>query len=523
MKIVKYGDDARASLKEGVDLVANAVKVTLGPKGRNVIIEKEFGDPVITKDGVTVARSIFTDDPISSIGCQVVKSVAARTNTLAGDGTTTASVLAQSILTQGLKRLASGVHLIDLKRGVDKAVTEVITYLKSISKEVGDNIEQVATISANNDSEIGKLIADAMKVAGKEGVIMVQESNDSNSKLETIEGLTFKSGYMSPYFTNNKAKLVAELKNPKVLVVGHQITGLHQLDTVLQHIASQNEQLVIIGSSFTDQTILDFIQHRSQGVLDVYVVRAPGFGDEGKEFLKDIAAYCGATALLPEEQVDITRADSSVLGVAKNIKISATETTILEGGGDPSKRILELQGQVNELEGDKKERVRERLGKLTGKAAVISVGAVSEMELGEKKDRVEDALQATKAAVEEGIVVGGGVALLRASEVLNSFKLEGDEQVGVDIIRNAIQEPIKQISFNAGIEGTLVISKVLEKDGSFGYNAKDGTYVDMFEAGIIDPTKVTRVALENASSVAGMLLTTECVVAKKPMTWTSNK
>lgn len=524
-KIIKYDAEAREGLKKGVDALANAVKVTLGPKGRNVVLEKKFGAPGVTKDGVSVAKEIELEDPIENMGAQMVKEVASKTSDLAGDGTTTATVLAQAIITRGLKSVAAGAHLIDLKRGIDRAVAVIVEDLKRQRVEVGDDfekIEQVASISANNDFEIGKLIADAMKVVGKEGVITVEEAKGTETYLDTVEGMQFDRGYLSPYFVTDTEKMIADLDNPYILIYDKKISSMKDLLPVLEKVAQSGRPLVIISEDLDGEALATLVVNKIRGTLKIAAVKAPGFGDRRKEMLQDIAVLTGGVVISEEQGYKLENADLTHLGTAEKVAIDKDNTTIVNGAGDAENikaRVKQIKAQVENTSSDyDREKLQERLAKLSGGVAVLYIGAPSEVEMKEKKDRVDDALHATRAAVEEGIVPGGGVALIRAIASLDKAEpINEDEKTGIAIVRRAIEEPLRQITHNAGIEGSIVVQKVLEGKGDFGYNARTNTYENLFESGVIDPTKVTRVALENAASIAGMLLTTECVVVDKPI------
>jgi len=523
-KLIKFDTEARESLKKGVDALANAVKVTLGPKGRNVVIEKKFGAPSITKDGVSVAKEIELEDPIENMGAQMVKEVASKTSDLAGDGTTTATVLAQAIITRGLKSVAAGAHLMDLKRGIDKAVTAIVEDLKKQSVNVGDNyaqIEQVGTISANNDPEIGKLIADAMKAVGKEGVITVEEAKGTETYLDTVEGMQFDRGYLSPYFVTNTEKMEADLENPYILIFDKKISSMKDLLPVLEKVVQTGRPLLIIAEDLEGEALATLVVNKIRGTLKIAAVKAPGFGDRRKEMLEDIAILTGGTVISEERGYKLENATLEFLGQAEKVSINKDNTTVVNGAGDADNikaRVSQIKAQVENTTSDyDKEKLQERLAKLAGGVAVLYIGAPSEVEMKEKKDRVDDALHATRAAVEEGIVPGGGVALLRAqAAIANAKPVNEDERTGTDIVRRAIEEPLRQIVANAGVEGSIVVQKVLEGKGDFGYNARTNVYENLMATGVIDPTKVTRVALENAASIAGMFLTTECVIVDKP-------
>lgn len=517
--------EARNRMKKGVDILANAVKVTLGPKGRNVVLEKKFGAPSITKDGVTVAKEIELEDPIENMGAQMVKEVASKTADLAGDGTTTATVLAQSIISEGLKMVAAGANPMDLKRGIDKAVTKVVEHLKSQSQAVGNDsakIQQVATISANSDAEIGKLIAEAMKKVGKEGVITVEEARGTETTVEVVEGMQFDRGYISPYFVTNSEKMEAELENPYILIYDKKISAMKDILHILEKVAQSGRPLLIISEDLEGEALATLVVNKLRGTLKVAAVKAPGFGDRRKEMMQDIAVLTKGIVISEEQGYKLENADLTYLGSCTSVTIDKDNTTIVGGKGkkdDINARISQIKQQIENTTSDyDKEKLQERLAKLSGGVAVLNVGAATEMEMKEKKDRVDDALHATRAAVEEGIVPGGGIAYIRSIEAL-ADKTRGnndDENTGVQIIKRALEEPLRQIVANAGIEGSIVVQKVKEGKGDYGFNARTEEYEKLLSAGIIDPTKVTRVALENAASIAGMLLTTECVIADKP-------
>jgi chaperonin GroEL len=516
--------EARNKMKKGVDVLANAVKVTLGPKGRNVVIEKKFGAPAVTKDGVTVAKEIELEDAIENMGAQMVKEVASKTADIAGDGTTTATVLAQSIISEGLKMVAAGANPMDLKRGIDKAVGKVVEHLKGQSQAVGNDsskIQQVAAISANNDSEIGKLIAEAMKKVGKEGVITVEEARGTETGIEVVEGMQFDRGYISPYFVTNSEKMEAELENPYILIYDKKISNMKDILHILEKVAQSGRPLLIIAEDLEGEALATLVVNKLRGTLKVAAVKAPGFGDRRKEMLQDIAVLTKGIVISEEQGYKLENADLSYLGGATSITIDKDNTTVVGGKGkkdDITARINQIKAQIEVTTSDyDKEKLQERLAKLSGGVAVLNVGAATEMEMKEKKDRVDDALHATRAAVEEGIVPGGGVAFIRAIESLEKFKGSNeDETTGVAIVKRALEEPLRQIVANAGIEGSIVVQKVREGKADYGFNARTEVYENLFKAGVIDPTKVTRIALENAASIAGMLLTTECVVADKP-------
>ncbi|MEZ4937213.1 MAG: chaperonin GroEL [Crocinitomicaceae bacterium] len=523
-KQIHFDVDARDKLKNGVDTLANAVKVTLGPKGRNVILEKKFGSPHVTKDGVSVAKEIELADPIENIGAQMVKEVASKTADIAGDGTTTATVLAQAIVNAGLKNVAAGANPMDLKRGIDKAVEAVVAELKKLSKEVGsDNnkIKQVATISANNDETIGSLIADAMKVVGNDGVITVEEAKGTETEVKTVEGMQFDRGYLSPYFVTNTEKMVAELENPQILIYDKKISNMKDLLPVLEPVAQSGKPLLIIAEDVESEALATLVVNRIRGSLKIAAVKAPGFGDRRKAMLEDIAILTGGVVISEERGLSLETATVDMLGTAEKIEIDKDNTTIINGAGNKKEinaRVAQIKAQIETTTSDyDREKLQERLAKLAGGVAVLYVGAATEVEMKEKKDRVDDALAATRAAVEEGIIPGGGVALIRAGAVLE--KLQGaneDENTGIKIITRAVEEPLRQIIANAGGEGAVVVQKIREGKADFGYNARTEKYENLYKAGVIDPTKVTRIAMENAASIASMLLTTECVVAEEP-------
>ncbi|MET0394226.1 MAG: chaperonin GroEL [Chitinophagaceae bacterium] len=516
--------EARNRMKKGVDVLANAVKVTLGPKGRNVVIEKKFGAPGVTKDGVTVAKEIELEDPIENMGAQMVKEVASKTADVAGDGTTTATVLAQSIITEGLKNVAAGANPMDLKRGIDKAVTKVVDHLKGQSQTVGNDnskIQQVAAISANNDNEIGKLIAEAMKKVGKEGVITVEEARGTETGIEVVEGMQFDRGYISPYFVTNSEKMEAELENPYILIYDKKVSTMKDILHILEKVAQSGRPLLIIAEDLEGEALATLVVNKLRGTLKVAAVKAPGFGDRRKEMLQDIAVLTKGTVISEEQGYKLENADLTYLGQASTVTIDKDNTTIVGGKGkkdDITARVNQIKAQIEVTTSDyDKEKLQERLAKLSGGVAVLNVGAATEVEMKEKKDRVDDALHATRAAVEEGIVPGGGIAFIRAIESLEKLKgVNEDETTGIAIVKRALEEPLRQIVANAGIEGSIVVQKVKEGKGDFGFNARVEQYENLYKAGVIDPTKVTRIALENAASIAGMLLTTECVIADKP-------
>ncbi len=523
-KQVKYNVEARDALKRGVDILANAVKVTLGPKGRNVIIDKKFGSPIITKDGVTVAKEIELKDSLENMGAQMVKEVASKTADIAGDGTTTATVLAQAIVTAGIKNVAAGANPMDLKRGIDKAVFAVVENLKQQSQTVGEDnnkIKQVASISANNDEIIGSLIADAMAKVGKDGVITVEEAKGTETEVRTVEGMQFDRGYLSPYFVTNADKMEAELENPYILIYDKKISSMKELLPVLEKQVQTGKPLLIIAEDLDGEALATLVVNKIRGSLKVVAVKAPGFGDRRKAMLEDIAILTGGTVISEERGFKLENADLSYLGTAEKIVVDKDNTTVINGAGQSEEikgRVNQIKAQIESTTSDyDREKLQERLAKLSGGVAVLYVGAATEVEMKEKKDRVDDALHATRAAVEEGIVAGGGVAFIRAVESLKDLKGENeDENTGIQIIRRAIEEPLRQICENAGIEGSIVVQKVKEGTADFGYNARTDKYENLIGAGVIDPTKVGRVALENAASIAAMLLTTECVLADDP-------
>ena len=524
-KMIFFDIEARNRMKKGVDTLANAVKVTLGPKGRNVVIEKKFGAPQVTKDGVTVAKEIELEDPIENMGAQMVKEVASKTADIAGDGTTTATVLAQSIISEGLKMVAAGANPMDLKRGIDKAVKAVVENLATQKKDVGSNskmIEQVATISANNDSEIGKLIAQAMTKVGKEGVITVEEAKGTDTTVDVVEGMQFDRGYISPYFVTNSEKMQAELQNPFILIYDKKISAMKDILNVLEKVAQTGRPLMIIAEDLDGEALATLVVNKLRGTIKVAAVKAPGFGDRRKEMLTDLAILTGATVISEELGNKLDAVELTSLGQAASISIDKDTTVIVGGKGkktDIVARVNQIKAQVENTTSDyDKEKLQERLAKLAGGVAVLYVGAATEVEMKEKKDRVDDALHATRAAVVEGIVPGGGVAYIRAIAGLEKLKgaLNADEATGIAIVRRAIEEPLRQIVANCGIEGSIVVQNIKEGEADYGFNARTEVYENMFKAGVIDPTKVARVALENAASIAGMLLTTECVIADRP-------
>ena len=519
-KDIIFDLDARNGIKRGVDALANAVKVTLGPKGRNVIIGKSFGAPVVTKDGVSVAKEIELDDPLENMGAQMVKEVASKTNDLAGDGTTTATVLAQAIVKEGLKNVAAGANPMDLKRGIDKAVEAIVTDLEKQSTKVGNSsemIKQVAAISSNNDEAIGSLIAKAFGKVGKEGVITVEEAKGTDTYVDVVEGMQFDRGFLSPYFVTNSEKMQTELENPMILLCDKKISSMKDLMPVLEPVAQQGKSLLIIAEDLDGEALATLVINKMRGSLKIAAVKAPGFGDRRKAMLEDIAILTGATVISEERGFTLENTTIEMLGTAETVTIDKDNTTIVNGAGkktDIKTRVGQIKSQIETTTSDyDKEKLQERLAKLAGGVAVLYVGAASEVEMKEKKDRVDDALHATRAAVEEGIVAGGGVALIRAQNTLGKITTTNqDEKTGVQIVAKAIEAPLRTIVQNAGGEGSVVINKVLEGKKNYGYDAKSETYVDMLKAGIIDPKKVTRIALENAASVAGMILTTECAL-----------
>jgi chaperonin GroEL len=516
--------EARNKMKRGVDILANAVRVTLGPKGRNVVLEKKFGAPGITKDGVTVAKEIELEDPIENMGAQMLKEVASKTADIAGDGTTTATVLAQSIISEGLKNVAAGANPMDLKRGIEKAVVKVVEHLAGQSQAVGTDskkIQQVASISANNDENIGKLIAEAFGKVGKDGVITVEEAKGTETGIEIVEGMQFDRGYISAYFVTNSEKMEAELDKPYILIYDKKISNMKDILHILEKVAQQGAQLLIISEDLEGEALATLVVNKLRGTIKVAAVKAPGFGDRRKEMLQDVAILTKGIVVSEEQGYKLENADLSYLGRAERVVIDKDNTTIVGGKGkkeDITARVNQIKAQIDTTTSDyDKEKLQERLAKLSGGVAVLNIGAATEMEMKEKKDRVDDALHATRAAVEEGIVPGGGVAFIRAVESLEKLKgANEDETTGIAIVKRALEEPIRQIVVNSGIEGSIVVQKVKEGKGDFGFNARTEVYENLFKAGVIDPTKVTRIALENAASIAGMLLTTECVVADKP-------
>ncbi|MDP4187025.1 MAG: chaperonin GroEL [Bacteroidota bacterium] len=522
-KEIKFNIEARDLLKKGVDSLANAVKVTLGPKGRNVVIDKKFGTPQITKDGVTVAKEIELTNRFENIGAQIVKEVASKTNDNAGDGTTTATVLAQSIINVGLKNVTAGANPMDLKRGIDKAVDTVVESLKKQSKNIGDDIkkiEQVGTISANNDNEIGKLIAEAMSKVRREGVITVEEAKGTDTTVEVVEGMQFDRGYISPYFVTDTDKMETVLENPYILLCEKKVSTMKDLLPILEPVAQNGKSLLIIAEDVDGEALATLVVNKLRGSLKIAAVKAPGFGDRRKEMLEDIAILTGGTVISEDKGLKLENAQLDMLGTCEKVSIDKDKTTIVNGAGDKAQikaRVNQIKTQIeNTTSTYDKEKLQERLAKLSGGVAVLYIGAASEVEMKELKDRVNDALNATRAAVEEGIIPGGGVAFIRAIAELDSVKTENDDEAtGVEIIKRALEEPIRQIATNAGLDGAVIVQKVKEGTGDFGFNARTEVYENLHEAGVIDPTKVARIALQNAASIAGMFLTTECVLAEK--------
>ncbi|MGV3641425.1 MAG: chaperonin GroEL [Adhaeribacter sp.] len=522
-KNISFDTEARNKIKAGVDKLANAVKVTLGPKGRNVVIDKKFGAPSITKDGVTVAKEIELKDPIENMGAQLVKEVASKTADMAGDGTTTATVLAQAIYTAGSKNVAAGANPMDLKRGIEKAVAAVVENLRSQSKKIQNSseISQVGTISANNDSEIGKMIADAMDKVGKDGVITVEEAKGTETEVKTVEGMQFDRGYLSPYFVTNTEKMEADLENAFILIYDKKVSTMKELLPVLEQVVQTGKPLVIVAEDVDGEALATLVVNKLRGSLKIAAVKAPGFGDRRKAMLEDIAVLTGGIVISEERGYKLENATLEYLGQAEKVIIDKDNTTIVNGKGekaDITGRVSEIKSQIEKTTSDyDREKLQERLAKLSGGVAILYIGASTEVEMKEKKDRVDDALHATRAAVEEGIVAGGGVALVRAIDDLKNVQVENDDQLtGVNIIRTALEAPLRTIVANAGGEGSVIINKVREGQGDFGYNAREDKFENMFAAGIIDPTKVTRLALENAASIAGLLLTTDCVISDEP-------
>lgn len=521
-KEIKYDVEARGALKRGVDKLANAVKVTLGPKGRNVVIEKKFGAPTVTKDGVTVAKEIELENKMEDVGAQMVKEVASKTSDVAGDGTTTATVLAQAIVTEGLKNVTAGANPMSIKRGIDAAAAAVVDSLKSQSKDLPDStqIANVATISSNDDREIGDKIAEAMEKVGKDGVITVEDSKTAETYLETVEGMQFDRGYLSPYFVTNSESMDAELEDPYILIHDKKISNMKDLLSLLEKVVQTGKPVVIIAEDIEGEALATLVVNKLRGTFKVLAVKAPGFGDRRKAMLEDIAVLTGATVISEDAGYKLDNATIEYLGTAKRVISDKDNTTIVDGGGSSDAikaRINEIKVQIDKTSSDyDREKLQERLAKLSGGVAVINVGAATELEMKEKKARVEDALHATRAAVEEGIIPGGGVALLRAVPALSKVKVDEDQQVGIDIVARALEAPVRQICENAGVESSIVVQNIKDKKGDHGFDARNGEYVKMFEAGIIDPTKVARVAVQNAASIAGMILTTEVAVTEIP-------
>ncbi|MDR9399345.1 chaperonin GroEL [Salibacter sp.] len=523
-KDILYDIDARDQLRAGVDALANAVKVTLGPKGRNVVIDKKFGAPQVTKDGVTVAKEVELKEPFQNMGAQMVKEVASKTADIAGDGTTTATVLAQSMITTGLKNVASGANPMDLKRGIDKAVAEVVKHLTGISKKVGDDnskIEQIASISANNDNTIGSLIAQAMKKVGKDGVISVEEAKGTETEVKTVEGMQFDRGYLSPYFVTDSEKMIADLENPYILIFDKKISTMKDMVPILEKTAQSGKPLLIIAEDIEGEALATLVVNKLRGSLKIAAVKAPGFGDRRKAMLEDIAILTGGNVISEDQGRKLEDTTIEDLGTCEKIQIDKDNTTIVNGNGAKDNidaRVNQIKAQIESTTSDyDKEKLQERLAKLAGGVAVLYIGAATEVEMKEKKDRVDDALAATRAAVEEGIVPGGGIALIRGIKAIDSLEGENeDETTGIAIVRRSLEEPLRQIVHNAGGEGAVIVQKVLEGKDDYGYNARTEVFENLLKAGVIDPTKVTRVALENAGSIAGMLLTTECVMADEP-------
>ena len=523
-KDIYYGKDARDGLERGIDKLANAVKVTLGPKGRNVVIEKKFGAPQITKDGVTVAKEIELEDSFENTGAQLVKSVASKTGDDAGDGTTTATILTQAIVSEGLKNVTAGANPMDLKRGIDKAVNAVVDYIKSNAEQVGDNydkIEQVATVSANNDAEIGKLLADAMRKVSKDGVITIEESKSRDTNIGVVEGMQFDRGYLSSYFVTDTDKMESVMENPYILIYDKKISNIKDFLPILQPAAESGRPLLVIAEDVDSEALTTLVVNRLRAALKICAVKAPGFGDRRKAMLEDIAILTGGVVISEEKGLKLEQATLEMLGSADKVTVTKDNTTIVNGAGQSENiqaRISQIKNEIEHTTSSyDKEKLQERLAKLSGGVAVLYVGANSEVEMKEKKDRVDDALCATRAAIEEGVVVGGGTTYIRALDALKDLKgVNSDEQTGIKIVERAIEEPLRQIVANAGGEGAVVVDKVREKKGDYGYNARTETYEDLRQAGIVDPAKVARVALENAASIAGMFLTTECLIVDKP-------
>jgi chaperonin GroEL len=522
-KEIKFNIQAREELKKGVDILADAVKVTLGPKGRNVILDKKFGAPHITKDGVSVAREVELEEPMQNMGAQLVKEVASKTGDDAGDGTTTATVLAQAIINVGLKNVTAGANPMDLKRGIDKAVETVVAQIKAMAEPVGEDfkkIEDVARISANNDEKIGALIAEAMKKVKKEGVITVDEAKGTETTIDIVEGMQFDRGYISPYFVTNTEKMECEMESPYILIYDKKISNLKDMLPVLEATAQSGRPLLIVAEDVDQEALATLVVNRLRGSLKICAVKAPGFGDRRKEMLEDIAVLTGGVVISEEKGMQLANATLEHLGRADKVNVNKENTTIVNGAGNKdaiAARVAQIKAQIAQTKSDyDREKLQERLAKLAGGVAVLHIGAPSEVEMKEKKDRVDDALSATRAAIAEGIVPGGGVAYIRCLKALDGLKgYNDDEQTGIEIVRRAIEEPMRQIAANAGVEGAVVVQKVSEGEGDFGYNARNDKYENLYQAGVIDPAKVTRVALENAASIAGMFLTTECVIAEK--------
>ncbi|MCD6116207.1 chaperonin GroEL [bacterium] len=521
-KMIEYGSDARQALKSGVDQLAEAVKVTLGPKGRNVVIEKKFGSQTVTKDGVTVAKEVELEDPLENLGAQMVKEVASKTSDIAGDGTTTATVLAQRIFGEGMRNVTAGANPMELKRGVDESVRAVVGYIGQISKEITGRkeIAQVAAISANNDKIIGELIADAMEKVGKDGVITVEEAKTIETTMDVVEGMQFDRGYLSPYFVTDAENMEAVLENPAILIHDKKISAMKDLLPVLEKVAQMGRSLLIIAEDIEGEALATLVVNKLKGTLKVAAVKAPGFGDRRKAMLEDIAILTGGQVISEETGFKLENATTEDLGTAKRVKIDKDNTTIVEGAGDTKDiqaRISQIKKQIEATTSDyDREKLQERLAKLSGGVAVLNVGAATEVELKEKKARVEDALHATRAAVEEGVVPGGGLALLRSIPALDKLKLKGDQKIGMEIIRRALEEPVRQIANNAGLEGSVIVEKLKNEEGNMGFNALTEKYEDLMATGVIDPKKVVRIALENAASVASLMLTTEAVIVEKP-------
>ncbi|MDG2440559.1 MAG: chaperonin GroEL, partial [Crocinitomicaceae bacterium] len=524
-KDIYFDIDARDRLKKGVDALANAVKITLGPKGRNVVIGRKFGAPHVTKDGVSVAKEIELKDPIEDLGASMVKEVASKTADIAGDGTTTATVLAQAIVNAGMKNVAAGANPMDLKRGIDKAVSAIVKHLQTISKEVGsdnDEIKQIASISANNDETIGALIAEAMKVVGNDGVITVEEAKGTETEVKTVDGMQFDRGYLSPYFVTNTEKMITEQESPMILIYDKKISNMKELLPILEPVAQAGKPLLVIAEDIDGEALATLVVNRIRGSLKIAAVKAPGFGDRRKAMLEDLAILTGGQLISEERGLTLETVTMDMLGTAEKVEIDKDNTTIVNGAGDSNDikaRIGQIKAQIEVSTSDyDKEKMQESLAKLSGGVAVLYVGAPTEVEMKEKKDRVDDALAATRAAVQEGIVPGGGVALIRSLDGLDKIDAENDDEVtGIAIVKRAVEEPLRQIIANAGGEGAVIVQKVKEGEGDFGYNARTDTYDNLYKAGVVDPTKVTRIAIENAASIASMLLTTECVIADEPV------